>query len=142
MDFLSDVTIEVSIEDNDLKDKTFFFLVKLMGYKNQLRMNHWQTSKYSEHKLTDDVAAAWCESIDAIGEAALGTFGRPQINTIDNKVADISVASTKSLIDLVDAETQVLITAYKETKYEGILALLGELDANNKKFKFLCTLEG
>ena len=140
MDFLADVNIEVSMDDNYLKERTFLFLVKLMGFRDQLRMNHWQTEKYAEHVLTDDVMAAWGESIDAIAEAALGSMGRPQINSIENKVSDIVAAPTKSVIDLVDAETQNLIGEYKDTKYERILALLGELDANNKKFKFLCTL--
>lgn len=142
MGFLSDVNIEVSMDDHSLKEKTFLFLVKLMGYRDQLRMNHWQTGKYSEHKFTDEVMAEWSEAIDEIGESALGAFGRPQINTIQNKVSDIETAPTKDILSIVDAETQNLIAEYKETKYEGILALLGELDSKNKKFKFLCTLAG
>jgi len=137
---MEDIAVVMTLGEESLQDKTFVFLVKLMGFRNQLRMNHWQTKSYAEHKLTDGVMASLTEYIDSIGEAALGTFGRPKFNTVSTNVQDISVASTDFILTLINDNTFQMIKDYKETEYEGILALLGELDADIKKFLFLCTL--
>jgi len=128
------------LEEGDLHTETFHFLIKLMGYRNQLRMNHWQTHSYAEHKLTDDVMEVLGEFIDSIGEAALGQFGRPKVNTVSTNVQDIALASTEFILTLINDNTFQLMKKYKETDHEGIFALLSELDAHNKKHLFLCTL--
>jgi hypothetical protein len=40
--------------------------MKLMGYRDQLRMNHWQTFTYSEHKMTDELMEEIEEKVDEI----------------------------------------------------------------------------
>jgi len=141
MDILADVRISTGSGETELLEKTFLFLIKLMAYRNQLRMNHWQTTSYSEHKLTDDAIETLTESIDAIGETALGTLGRPQINTTTTNISDINIVSTKTVLETVCSDVKEMLAEYKVTEYEGIIALLGELDAGINKYKFLSTLE-
>lgn len=138
---MENIIMGISLESDNLQDQTFIFLIKLMGYRNQLRMNHWQTTSYAEHKMTDDLMGTLTEYIDKIGESALGTFGRPKINTISTNVSDISIVTSEYIIKCIDSDVKEMIDLYKETEYEGIFATLGELDADVKKFLFLCTLD-
>lgn len=127
--------------DDSLKSKSFGFLIKLMGLKNQLRMNHWQTHSYAEHKWTDKLLGLLDGHIDTIGESVLGVFGRPAITTQDLPLSDIKIMPSSKVLDLLCEENRCMIEEYKVTEHEGVLALLGELDADIKKFKYLSTLE-
>lgn len=141
MDLLADLRLQVSGSDNPLREKTFFFLINLMGYKNQLRMNHWQTTSYAEHKWTDGLAESLAGYIDSIGEATLGVLGRPQISTQSNDISDINIFPSKRILEKLESDTLEMIKEYKETEYEGLISLFGELDADIKKYKYLSTLE-
>lgn len=141
MDILADFRISTESGDVALREKTFLFLIKLMAYRNQLRMNHWQTTSYAEHKMTDGLMEELTSYIDQIGEATLGAMGRPQINTTSTNISDINIVGSKAVIDALEADVQEMIAEYKVTEYEGHVSLLGELDAVVKKFKFLSTLE-
>jgi DNA-binding ferritin-like protein len=127
--------------NSSLSEKTFDFLICMMGCRDQLRMNHWQTKSYAEHKMTDDLMGDLSEYIDELGEAALGEFGRPTITSTHNMITDMGITSTKSVLEKLCSGTRELIAEYKITEIEGILAILGELDADLKKYKFLSTLE-
>ena len=139
-----DILVSTSINGNgsdDLQMKTFTFLMSLMGYNNQLRMNHWQTTSYAEHKLTDDVMGSLTGFIDAIGETVLGTFGRPKINTVSTNISDIAISSTDYVLKCISEAVKEMVRIYKETEYEGIFALIGDLEGDVKKFLYLATLD-
>jgi DNA-binding ferritin-like protein len=141
MDILADFRISTQHGDNELREKTFLFLIKLMAYRNQLRMNHWQTTSYAEHKWTDKFMGDLTEFIDTIGEYALGALGRPQINTTSTNISDINIVGSKAVLDAIEEDVQEMLAEYKITEFEGMVAVLGELDSSVKKFKFLSTLE-
>ncbi len=48
----------------------------LLTILNQLKVYHWQTTSYSEHKALDMAYEALEESIDQFVEVYQGTFGR------------------------------------------------------------------
>lgn len=48
----------------------------LLTILNQLKIYHWQTTSYSEHKALDMAYEALEESIDEFVEVYQGTFGR------------------------------------------------------------------
>lgn len=141
MDILADFRISTQQGDNELREKTFLFLIKLMAYRNQLRMNHWQTTSYAEHKWTDKFMEDLTGFIDTIGEYALGALGRPQINTTSTNISDINIVGSKAVLDAIEVDVQEMLAEYKITEFEGMVAVLGELDSSVKKFKFLSTLE-
>lgn len=140
MDILADFRVSVSTGDEGLKEKTFEFLIKLMAYRNQLRMNHWQTTSYSEHKWTDHLIEDLTESIDSIGEITLGALGRPQINSTNTIITDIAIAGSKAVLESICSDVKEMLAEYKVTEYEGTIALLGELDSTIQKYKYLETL--
>jgi len=45
---MEELVIGIGMEEESLHDKTFSFLVSLMGHRDQLRMNHWQTKSYAD----------------------------------------------------------------------------------------------
>jgi DNA-binding ferritin-like protein len=138
MDILSMSRIQ---PNEDLKEKTFMFLVKMMGFRNQLRMNHWQTTSYAEHKMTDELLGVMDSNIDMVGEVALGLFERPQINTVSTNLSDIRIASSKFVLEEICKELQCLVEEYKVTSHEGMVTVLGDFCAEINKFKYLSTLE-
>ena len=138
MDILSMSHIALN---NGLSENTFMFLVKMMGFRNQIRMNHWQTTSYAEHKMTDELLGVMDSNIDTIGEVALGIFERPQINTVSTNISDIRISSSKFVLDEICKELQNLIEEYKVTSHEGMITVLGDFCAKINKFKYLSTLE-
>ena len=141
MDLLADLRAQVSGSDNPLREKTFSYLINLMGCRDQLRINHWQTTSYAEHNMTDGFSCSISGYIDSIGEATLGLFGRPTITSQSNMVTDINMLPSKSVIDKVQELTCEMLAEYKVTEHEGLISLLGDFDADIKKYKFLSTLE-
>ena len=141
MDFVPDMRMQVSGSNNPLREKTFDFLLSLMESRDQLRMNHWQTTSYAEHKWTDKLIEDLSDFVDDIGEAALGTFGRPTITTKSCSVSDINIFPSKKVLEKLELEVHEMLAEFKVTEHEGIIALLGELEAKVQKYKFLSTLE-
>ena len=137
---MGDILVGISINSDNIHDKTFVFLNTVLGYRNQLKMNHWQTKSYAEHKLIDDLIESIDENTDKIAEATLGAFGRPKFNTISNNISDIAIASTEYVLNCINKDIQEMLCIYKETEQEGIIALLGDFDGDIKKFIFLSTL--
>jgi hypothetical protein len=127
--------------EQGLREKTFNFIMKLMGYNNQLKMNHWQTTSYAEHKWTDAIVSELTDIIDTIAEFTLGAFEHPQITTTTNTISDINLKNSKCVLDCLDNDCKEMIQEFKITELEGMINLLGELDGIIKKFKFLSTLE-
>lgn len=128
-----------SLKDNSLKDKTFNFIFNLMFFKNQLRINHWQTDIYSEHKITDDIMSTLNDTIDSMGEVTIGIFGKPIISKKQNELTDIKNSTSSDIINEICDQLNFLIIEYKKTDYECMVALLGELSINVSKYKYLLT---
>lgn len=127
--------------NSSLQEKTFDFLLNLMEYRDQLRMNHWQTTSYAEHKWTDKLIGNLTDFVDSIGESALGVFGRPTITTKSCSVSDINMCPSKKVLEKMEADVHEMLAEFKVTEHEGIVAQLGELEATVQKYKYLSTLE-
>jgi len=137
---MESISIGIELNSGSLQDKTFQFLIKLMGYRNQLRINHWQTKSFAEHKMTDEFIGVLDTNIDKIGEATLGAFDRPKINTVSTNVSDIAIASSEYVLNCINCDVLEMLELYKESEQEGIFALIGDFDAEVKKFIYLSTL--
>ena len=124
-----------------LQEKTFDFLLNTMMYRDQLRMNHWQTTSYAEHKMTDDLIGALTGYVDSIGEVTLGIFGRPTITTKSCSISDINIFPTKKVLEKLEEEVKEMSAEYKVTEHDGVIDLLNGLESDIQKFKYLSTLE-
>ena len=91
--------------------------------------------------MTDGLIGVLTGYIDSIGEAALGLFGRPTITMQSITVSDLSMSPSKALIDHIQKDVIEMLEEFKITNNEGIISLLGDLDAEVKTFKYLSTLE-
>jgi len=49
----------------------------LFNIREQIKLYHWQTSSFAQHKTTDDLVKSLDTNIDAFVEAYMGTYGRP-----------------------------------------------------------------
>ena len=54
-------------------------IVALMAIRDQIKVYHWQTSKYARHIATNDLVAALDKNIDEFVEVYMGKYGRPKI---------------------------------------------------------------
>ena len=62
-------------------DVNFFF-----SMREQIKLYHWQTHSFAQHKATDDVISALDESIDKYVEIYMGKYGRPKVTGGSNTV--------------------------------------------------------
>ena len=62
-------------------DVNFFF-----SMREQIKLYHWQTHSFAQHKATDDVLSALDESIDKYVEVYMGKYGRPKVTGGSNVV--------------------------------------------------------
>lgn len=53
-------------------------LTNLLAYQNQLRIFHWQTKSYSQHKSFGNAYEALDDKIDSFLEVFFGKYGRIQ----------------------------------------------------------------
>ena len=49
----------------------------LMTIRDQVKLYHWQTKQFAEHKATDDLLASMDTNIDTFVESYMGKYGRP-----------------------------------------------------------------
>jgi hypothetical protein len=60
-------------------DVNFFFEMR-----EQIKLYHWQTDSFAQHKATDDLISSLDESIDTYVETYMGKYGRPKMTTRNN----------------------------------------------------------
>ena len=53
----------------------------LFTLRNQLKLHHWQTHKFSTHKATDEILIKLDDLIDEYVETYMGEYGRPKATT-------------------------------------------------------------
>jgi hypothetical protein len=54
--------------------------------REQIKLYHWQTHSFAQHKATDDVLSALDGSIDKYVEVYMGKYGRPKVTGGSNTV--------------------------------------------------------
>ena len=73
---------------------------KLLGLQNQLRIYHWQTSSFSEHKALGKAYDALDDSIDTFVESWIGVHGKVSIEGgIRMTLLDYTADGTTKLLD-------------------------------------------
>jgi hypothetical protein len=69
----------------------------LMTIRDQVKLYHWQTKHFAEHKATDDLLASLDTNIDAFVESYMGKYGRPaSVGTV--KLHNYSPANVRSFV--------------------------------------------
>jgi len=53
----------------------------MLTLRNQVKIYHWETMKFSRHKSTDDLVGKLDDSIDKFVEVYIGKYGRPKLTS-------------------------------------------------------------
>ena len=62
-------------------DVNFFF-----NMREQIKLYHWQTHSFAQHKATDELLDSLDKVIDEYVETYMGKYGRPKMTTRNNTV--------------------------------------------------------
>lgn len=56
----------------------------------QIKLLHWQTHSYSEHKALDKLFKSFIEQTDALIESIMGIYGRPELSQAECSIAVVN----------------------------------------------------
>lgn len=112
----------------------------LLGIRNQVKLYHWQTKSFADHKATDDLTAALDLAIDRFVEVYMGKYGRPKVSK-GIKLHNFSSAAARQF---VSKQTLYLINVLprkmKKTDTD-LLNIRDEILAELNKIRYLFTLQ-
>lgn len=118
-------------------------VTKLLTFQNQVKILHWQTTSYAEHKTLDGLYADLSGHIDEFVEIFMGKYGRviSQTNfnlTLQNYAVlppmDFMNQMTIYLID----ELPIMLDSKKDT---DLLNIRDEILGSINQTKYLLTLK-
>ena len=120
------------------KNMVSFFMEML----NTVKIYHWNTRSYAQHKATDDLYSSLNDNIDHFIEVLLGKK-QDRISKLDTNFKVANLKTKKQLIACINKyicylETIDLCITNKET---DLLNIRDEILADLNKFKYLLTLE-
>lgn len=121
-------------------DKIILNLLKL---QNQLRILHWQTSKFSEHEAFGKTYKILDDLIDELVEVHQGKYGK--ISFSEAIQIDIVNYDELSIMDVLEDVAEYLITSFQKEhdseKDTDCLNIRDEILAAVNKLKYLLTLQ-
>lgn len=123
------------------KKNCIWFLSTLEGYHSQLKMLHWSTTNYHEHKLCDDINEAILDYQDRFAEATMGHL-HTRFNV--GEVKSLLPESTQLQALLKELESDVLkMKEYTESdnKTDGIMNILDDILESVNSWDYLATLK-
>lgn len=121
--------------------KTEDFITKLFQFQIQLKLYHWNTSSYSNHKATDELMKHLLEFIDSFIEAYIGKFQKiqtPTSITLEKKINE------KNIISKVFQPFLHFLKEWKEDfkkEDQEFLHFIEELQTEIEKTKYLIRLK-
>lgn len=118
-------------------------VTKLLTYQNQVKILHWQTTSYSEHKSLGDLYSSLSDQIDEFIEVFMGKNGRivAQTNfnlTLQNYSALAPMDLMNQMIAYLSNELPTMLDSGRDT---DLLNLRDEILASVNKTKYLLTLK-
>ena len=120
-------------------DKIILNLIKL---QNQLRILHWQTRKYSEHKAFGGAYSDLDKLIDQLVEVHQGKYG--QFSFDGEAIFELVNYNEISIMDVLGEVTSYLSEHFNETHNPSIdtdcLNIRDEMLAVLNKLKYILTL--
>jgi hypothetical protein len=107
--------------------------------RDQIKLYHWQTMSFSEHKSTDELVKSLDTNIDKFIEVYMGRYGRPYINET-LRVKNLTVSGIRTFIKKSsDWLAEKLPSMLKKTDTD-LLNIRDEMLSNLNQVKYLLTL--
>jgi DNA-binding ferritin-like protein len=118
-------------------------VTKLLTYQNQIKILHWQTVSYSEHKTLDGLYSDLSEHIDEFVETFMGKYGRVMAQSNFNlTLQNYSSLAPMDLMNQMAAylinELPTMLDAKKDT---DLLNIRDEILGSVNQTKYLLTLK-
>lgn len=118
-------------------------VTKLLTFQNQIKILHWQTVSYSEHKSLDDLFGDLGEHIDEFIETFMGKYGRIMAqSTFSLSLQNYSTLAPMDLmnqmVSYLTVELPTMLDAQKDT---DLLNIRDEILGSVNKTKYLLTLK-
>lgn len=118
-------------------------VTKLLTFQNQIKILHWQTTSYAEHKTLDGIYGDLSDHIDEFVETFMGKYGRvmAQTNfnlTLQNYSALAPMDLMNQMIAYLTNELPTMLDAKKDT---DLLNIRDEMLGSANQTKYLLTLK-
>jgi len=120
---------------------------KFLGLQNQIRVLHWQTKSYAEHKALGKCYEALDPLVDQFVEVYFGTHGRHSAVATDGKtrapeeVVDYGDITPQDLIDDGIAFLKTEVPKYLEDDDTDLSNIRDEMLAVLNRTKYLLSLK-
>lgn len=118
-------------------------LTKLLTFQNQVKILHWQTTSYAEHKTLDGLYGDLSGHIDEFIETFMGKYGRIVAQT--NFSLSLQNYSALAPMDLMNQMAAYLIdelpTMLDAKKDTDLLNIRDEILGSVNQTKYLLTLK-
>jgi hypothetical protein len=112
----------------------------MLTIRNQIKLYHWQTKSFADHKATDDLTAALDTSIDSFVEVYMGKYGRPKVT----KAIKLHNFSANMAREFVSKQTVYLMNVLPRKLKKGdtdLMNIRDEILAELNKVRYLFTLQ-
>lgn len=119
----------------------FDIIIKLIEFKEQLKINHWQVKSYAQHKAFDDTYDSLNGQLDTLVEAISGKYGRFVIG--DNNTIKLINIDENSIVDSINKLQEYLVIIFPNffvSKDTEIFNIRDEILQTLDKLKYLLTL--
>ena len=130
------VAIALTKKNNTMEKELLANIIQMQG---QLKVLHWQTTSYAEHKAFEDTLDALMDRFDRIIEVYSGKYQRPKFGG----VKQISFADYDNLkIDaFIEGMDDFLTNAFMAQQDSELANIRDEARADLMKLKYLLTLK-
>jgi hypothetical protein len=105
----------------------------------QIKLYHWQTRSFAEHKATDDLVTALDTNIDKFIEVYMGRYGRPYIRKT-LPVKNLTVTGIRGFITKSDEWLASSLPRMLKKNDSDLLNIRDEILADLNQIKYLFTL--
>ena len=137
---------ETKINTSSLKYDDKNIVIKFLEMLNTIKLYHWKTFSYAQHKATDELYSSLNEHIDNFVEVMLGkTSSRIALGT-SKKLPLKALESLSQLKNEIEDYKNYLINMDNDTKLNikensDLLNIRDEILGNLNKFSYLLTLK-
>jgi hypothetical protein len=107
--------------------------------REQIKLYHWQTRSFSEHKATDDLIAKLDTNIDTFVEVYMGRYGRPVVRKT-LPVKNLTVTGIRGFISKSGVWLSTKLPRMIKKTDSDLLNIRDEILADLNQIKYLFTL--
>jgi DNA-binding ferritin-like protein len=124
-------------------NKTSKIVLTFLEFLNMIKLYHWKTRSYSQHKATDELYGRLNENIDKFVEVLLGK-DQSRIHSMDKQ---LDVINTDDITDVKERVFQYrnflteLNICFDEKKDSDLLSIRDDLLADINQFLYLLSFD-